>query len=118
LDVPTRSSKPAPNGRARASLLLGLVAVALIPAAVGATRYFEEMDLLDAWAAVPAAALLAVGAIVLARRARQQIVRTLGRIGGARVATLGRSLGVLGLCVAATAGIALGFYGLLTLFAT
>jgi hypothetical protein len=42
--------------------------------------------------------------------------RTLGRIGGGRVAGLGRALGVLAVCVAVTTGLALGFFGLLTLY--
>jgi hypothetical protein len=116
LDVPTRSNRQ-PNGRARASVVLGLLAIAIIPAAVAATRYFEEMTLLHAGAAVPAAAVLGTASILLARRARQRIVRTLGRVGGARVAAAGRASGIFGLCLAITGAVALGIYGLLSLFA-
>jgi hypothetical protein len=99
-------------------VLLGLLAVGIIPAAVAATRYFDEMTLLDAGAAVPAAAVLGVAAIMLARRARERVVRTLGRIGGARLAATGKAFGILGLCLGITGGVALGIYGLLTLFAS
>jgi hypothetical protein len=97
--------------------VLGLLAVAIIPAAVAATRFFEQMTLLHAGAAVPAAAVLATASILVARRARERIVRTLGRVGGARTAATGRVLGILGVCLAITGAIALGIYGLLSLFA-
>jgi hypothetical protein len=118
LDGLTRSSSPEPNGRARASVVVGLLAVLLIPAAVVASEFVQQVTLLDAGVAVPVAALLGIAAIVLARRAREQVRRTLGRIGGQRVAAVGKALGVLALAVAGAAAVALGFFGLLTLFAS
>jgi hypothetical protein len=53
----------------------------------------------------------------MARRARWQIQRTIGRIGGIRTAGFGRFVGLTGVCAAVTGGLALGFFGLLQLFA-
>ena len=66
---------------------------------------------------VAIAALLGLGAIMLARRARERVQITLGRAGGEKAARAGRALGILGVLLAATAALALGFWGLLTLFA-
>ncbi len=67
---------------------------------------------------IPAGVLLGLYAIVLARRGRETVERTLGRAGGKGAARAGRALGVLGVCMAITAALALGFFGLLTLFAS
>jgi len=95
-------------------VLVGLLAVAAVPAAIVATR-FSRYTAIDAWVAVPVAAVLALLALSLARRARFRTQATAGRVGGKRAARLGKALAVLGLCIAATAGIALGFYAILTL---
>jgi drug/metabolite transporter (DMT)-like permease len=96
-------------------VLVGLLAVATMPAAIVATRYFEEYELLDAGFAIPVGMALGVGAVALARRARRRIERTLGRAGGRRTAAVGRLLGLLGFCLAATAAISVGTYALLTI---
>lgn len=112
------SLAPARNPRAGASLAAGLLAVASVPVGILLARYSERVSLLSAaFSAVPAA-LLGLYAIVLARRARETVARTLGRAGGEGAARAGRALGILGVCVAATVGMAIGFFGLLTLFAS
>ncbi len=98
-------------------MVLGLLAVAAVPAAIALSEQVESVELLHAGAAAPVAAVVGLVAIALARRARQQIQLTLGRVGGARVAWTGRALGMLGLYLAVTAALAVGFYGLLELFA-
>ena len=105
------------NPRASASLLIGLVAVATVPLAIAASRYFDELTLVQSCASAALAALLGVFAIVLARRGRETAQRTLGRSGGEGTARVGKWLGVLALWIAATTGLALAFYALLTLFA-
>jgi hypothetical protein len=95
-------------------VVLGLLAVAVLPGAIAASRFSTRFDLLDASAAIPLAALLGVLAIVCAGRARRS-VRSL-RPGGETVATLGKVLGLLGLCLALTASISVGFYELLVKF--
>jgi uncharacterized metal-binding protein len=83
------------------------------------SRYHGGGDLLYACAgAVVAGAVLAVLALGLARRARDQIQRTIGRSGGEGAARTGRALGLLGICLAVTGALALGFFGLLELFAS
>jgi hypothetical protein len=90
----------------------------VIPAAIVVSRQVTRVSLLDAGVSVPIAALLGGWAVLLSRRARQQVERTIGRIGEARLASAGRGLGLLALCLAFTAALALGFFGLLTLFAS
>jgi hypothetical protein len=109
LDGLTRSSKPEPNGRARASLLLGLVAAAALPTAIAVAELSELWRLIEASAAIPVALASGVSAVVLARRARRRVERTLGRVGGSRVAGLGRALGLLGIALALAGAIAVGF---------
>ena len=53
---------------------------------------------------------------MLARKAQFLSERTLGRVGGARLARAGKFLGVLSLCIGLTAALALGFYALLNYF--
>jgi hypothetical protein len=107
------------NPRATASVLVGLLAVAMIPLGVVAARYSGKVTLLNsATGSIPATLILGFSAILLARRGRERASWTLGRSGGSGVARAGKWLGVLALCMAATASLAIGFYGLLTLFAS
>ena len=94
-----------------------MLAVAAVPAGVVLARYTQRVTLLNSTGSIAVAVLLGLSAIVLARRAREQVQITLGRAGGLRAAGVGRALGILGLLAGATAALALGFYGLLTLFA-
>jgi hypothetical protein len=110
LAVPTSSSKRQRNLRAAASVLLGLFAVAVLPAAIGAAEVLGRFELLDAALAIPAGLALAVAALLLARSARRRSERTLGRVGGRRTAILGKALGLLGLGLALAGAIAVGFY--------
>ena len=57
--------------------------------------------------------MFGVAAIVLARKARRLVQRTIGRVGGERSARIGGALGVLGLCIAASATIAVALYEVL-----
>ena len=99
------------------SVLVGVLSVALLPAAILATHYSEEYELIHAAVAIPAALLLAVLALVLSRRARSRLGPTLGRPKGARTARLGRFLGILGLLLALTAAGSVGIYALLSVVA-
>lgn len=108
---------PVRNSHASGSLAVGLLAVAVVPAAIVASRFFDELTLVRACASAALAAVLGVVAIVLARRGRETAQRTLGRSGGEGAARVGRWLGLIAIWLAATTGLALAFYGLLTLFA-
>jgi hypothetical protein len=110
----TRSSKPETNWRAWASVFLGLLGAAALPAAVSVAELSDLIRLIEAAGAIPVAAALGLAAIVLARRARQRVERTLWRVGGAWIARVGQALGVLGVCLALSGAIAIGFYYALT----
>jgi hypothetical protein len=92
--------------------VLGLLGLAVIPAAVGATQLRGDLRLILAGLAVPVAAVLAIASIRLARRARRRLERTIGRAGGERTARAGRVLGWLALYLALTASISLAVYSI------
>ena len=97
-------------------MLLGLLGLALPPVAFAAANELQRVSLVQATGATCASVVLGGTAILLARRARRQIERTIGRIGGEATARVGRLLGAISLFVGLTAALALGFYGLLNLF--
>jgi hypothetical protein len=100
------------NRAATASLVLALLALAAIPIGVAISGWRDDLRLVHAGFAVPVAALLAIAAIRLARRARHRLERTLGRAGGVARARAGRIVGWLALYVALIGGISLGVYAL------
>jgi hypothetical protein len=94
-------------------VLLGVLAVAAIPIAVGAAWVSPAIALLRSLEiGVPAAFVLGLVAVSVARRARYRVERTVARP-GAGVVRAARFLAWTGLYFAATGAIALGFYGLL-----
>jgi hypothetical protein len=97
-------------------VLLGLLGLALPPLAFAAANELQRVSLVQATGATCASIVLGGTAILLARRARRQIERSIGRIGGEATARVGRLLGGISLFVGLTAALALGFYGLLNLF--
>jgi hypothetical protein len=101
------------NHRASLALLLGLAAVAAVPAGVALSRQTAGVRLLDAVWAIPVAALCGLAALLFARGAGGRIRWTLERAGGLGRIRVGRLLGIAGICVALSASIALGFYELL-----
>ena len=101
------------RGRAAWSAVLGLLATLTLPVAVGATRYSASYDLLHAAFAIPVAAALGIGAIVLARRARALDKAAVSGPGTGKAGRVGRLLGILGLCIAASATISVAVYEVL-----
>ena len=108
---------PAANERARASLLVGALGVAVAPGAVALWR-LTDVSLVHGTAVVTSASVIGLLAVLLARSALRQTEITIGRVGGARVARVGRALGLLALCLGLTAALTLAFFGLLLLFAS
>ena len=106
------NGKPARNGRATASVLVGVVAVAVLPSAIAVAERTELLELIEAAGAIPLALLGGIVALVLGRRARREVERTIGRVGGAGRARVGRALGVLGICLALSGTIAVAVYAL------
>ena len=98
------------NGRARVSLLVGVLAAAALPVTIAVAQVTGALELLDASGAIPVSAGLGVLAIALARSARRRAELTLGRIGGEGAARAGALLGVLAICLAIAGVIAVAFY--------
>ena len=94
------------------SLVFGLLATAAIPVGILVTEQREDLRLLHAAVAVPVAFVLGVAGILLARRARRRLERTLGRAGGVVPARLGRVLSWLGVYLALIGGISLLVYAI------
>ncbi len=114
-EVPLRRGK-SPRPPAWTSVVLGLLALAALPAGTLLVRRFVSVDLVRATlGAVVAAFLLGLAGVSASRRARYRIERSLQRR-GERAARLGRVLVFLGLYVAAIGGIALGFYAVVLAF--
>jgi hypothetical protein len=106
---PTRSS----NARASLAVLLGLLGIAVIPAAVVLSGRSASVSLLDAAWTIPFAFAFGLAALLFARGARGTIARTLERAGGRGRIRAGRALAVAAISVALSASIAVGFYELL-----
>ena len=109
---------PPRPGSARASVLVGLLSVATMPAAILVTRGSEQYELMQAGFAIPVGAALGLLAIALARRARSRLAPTLGHPRGSRTARLGRFLGLLGFLLALTSAGSLAVYWILSVFET
>jgi hypothetical protein len=92
------------------SVLVGLAAVATLPAAIVAAEAFDVVTLLQSAVAIAPAFVLAFAAIYLGRRARRAIERTLGRVKGHKLALVGRILGYVALYTALTASISVATY--------
>ena len=112
--APTSSSNGTkPRNRAAVfSLILGLLAVAVIPVAIVVTDVHGDLRLLHAGVAVPVAFVLGIAGIRLAKKARTRLERTLGRAGGAIPARLGRVLSWIGVYLALIGAISLGVYAI------
>jgi hypothetical protein len=103
------------NAKAVWAFLTALLALAILVGGAGAAAVREEIGLYEAIGAVPAGGLVALLSLSLARRARWQHQRTLGRAGGAGLATTARVLAALALLVAITAALALAVFAVLLL---
>jgi hypothetical protein len=101
------------NARAWLAFLFGLLAAAVIPAAIELTRKIPGAELLDAVWAIPVAAVAATLSLLFARGARGAIARTLQPVGGEGCIRLGRIFAVAGICITLSASIAVGLYELL-----
>jgi hypothetical protein len=114
--VSSNGAPPRP-GSARASLVVGLLSVLVLPAAIVASRWSDRYELLHSALAIPVAAMLGALAVALARRARSRLAPTLGHASGTRTARLGRVLGLAGFLLALTAAGSVGVYAVLSLVA-
>jgi hypothetical protein len=113
MESPTRNSRPRRNDAARGALVLALVGLAIPVASYVAANKLDKVTIVHATAATCASAVFGLAAIVLGRRGKRNVERTLGRLGGSGTARAGRILGVVSLCIGLVAALALGFYELL-----
>ena len=102
------------NAPALGSALVGLLAAAALPATVGYAYWSDRVPLIWAGAAVPAAIVLAVIALALARRGERRARMTLVGRSGSFSARLGRLLATVGLVLAGSGLTALAVYAALT----
>jgi hypothetical protein len=98
------------------ALLLGIAGVLTLPLAVEVTRRSGRLALLDAGFAIPLALVLSFVALIMARRARQNLRWLRLRQGGTGVASVAVIIGLVGLCLALTAALSVGFYELVLLY--
>jgi hypothetical protein len=103
------------NPRAVWAFLVSLLALGVLVGGAVVAHLREEVGLYEAIAAVPLGGLLGLVALSLARRARFEHQRTLGRAGGRVLAALGRFLGGIAVLAAITAALALVVFAVLTL---
>jgi H+/Cl- antiporter ClcA len=106
VDGPTRSS----SARAWLSIVLGLAGVLTMPAAVDVARRSERVALLDAAYAVPLGFLLGLVALLMAKRAADNLRWLRLREGSTAVTRAGIILGLLAVCFALVAALSVGFY--------
>ena len=103
------------NPKAVSSVFFGLLALTVLVGIAVAARYYEEVGLVQVAVGVGVGLLLSLVSLSLARRARFDYQRRLGRIGGAGVAAFGRVLGLVALLISITAALAFGVFAVLTL---
>ena len=104
------------RGRAWLALLLGLAGLLTLPVAVEVTRRSGRLALLDAGFAIPLALVLSLVALIMARRARENLRWFSLREGGTGLASTAVIVGLVGLCLALTAALSVGFYELVLLY--
>ena len=90
-----------------------MLSLATVPAAIAATNVSRRYELLDAVVSIPVGVLLGLAAILLARRARRRLTRSILGARGGRAARAGRLLGLAGLLLSVTAAMAVGVYHVL-----
>jgi hypothetical protein len=107
--------EPVHNGKSIGALLFGLLALGFLAAGAAVPQFVANITPLEALVVVPAAAVCALVSIALARRARWEFQRSLGRVGGDGLATAARFLGVAALLISLTAALAAGVFAVLAL---
>jgi hypothetical protein len=102
------------NRKAVWAFLLALAALGVLLGGLAAAHYSGDVGLYQAIPAIPVGLVLAFVSVRLARRARLDHDRSLGRIGGRGIATAARILGGFALILAITGLLALGVFAVLS----
>jgi hypothetical protein len=103
------------NPKAVWAFVSALVALAALAGGLAAAHYSGDVGLYEAIPAIPIGLVLAFVSVYLARQARLEHDRSLGRIGGRALATAARILGGFALLLSVTGLLALGVFAALTL---
>jgi hypothetical protein len=98
------------------ALVLAVVGLLTLPAAVEVARRSSRVRLLDAGYAIPVAFLLGVIALIMARRARENVRWLRLRGGGTAVASTAVIVAGITICLAITAALSIGFYELVLVY--
>jgi hypothetical protein len=111
-------ASPVALSRARAwvALVLALVSLLTLPGAVELSRRSTRVSLLDAGYAIPVAFLLGLVALIMARRARENLRWLRLRGGGTAVASTAVIVAGITICLAITAALSIGFYELVLVY--
>ena len=111
-------SSPVARSRARSwvALLLAVLGLLTLPAAVELSRRSQTVSLLDAGYAIPVAFLLGLIALIMARRARENLRWLSVRERGTGVASTAVVIAGITLCLAITAALSIGFYELVLVY--
>jgi hypothetical protein len=98
------------------ALVLAVLGLLVLPGAVEVSRRSARISLLDAGYAIPAAFLLGLVALIMARRARDNLRWYRVKEGGTRVASAAVIVAAVTLCLALTAALSIGFYELVLVY--
>jgi hypothetical protein len=93
-----------------------VVGLLVLPAAVELSRRSKTVSLLDAGYAIPIAFLLGLVALIMARRARDNVRWLSVRERGTRVASTAVVVAGVTICLAITAALSIGFYELVLVY--
>jgi Ca2+/Na+ antiporter len=97
-------------------LLLGLASLFTMPAAIELAARSRRIGLLDTAYAIPLAFVLGLVALVMARRARNNLRWLQLQEGSSGVATVAVLVAAVALCLAVVAALSVGFYGLVVVY--
>jgi hypothetical protein len=98
------------------ALVLAVAGLLVLPAAVEASRRSPRISLLDAGYAIPLAFLLGLVALIMAKRARDNLQWFRLREGGTAVASIAIIVAAVTVCLALTAALSIGFYELFLVY--
>jgi hypothetical protein len=96
--------------------VLAVLGLLTLPVAIEVSRRSTRIGLLDAGYAIPVAFLLGLTALIMARRARDNLRWLRLREGGTGVATTAVILAAIVICLALTAALSIGFYELVLVY--
>ena len=98
------------------ALVLAVLGLLVLPAAVEVARRSTRIGLLDAGYTIPVAFLLGLVALIMARRARDNLRWYRLKEGGTGVASAAVIVAAVTVCLSLTAALSIGFYELVLVY--